>query len=748
MTEENDNLKKDPATRERGFDFDDNPISERDEDKFNIDPFAQSIANCIRALCGGTPWGSVIAIYGAWGSGKSSAINLVHHHLETSDIQIVNFPVWKYKDENAISKGFFEVLSSDIATAVSDDSRVVKRAKNMAKKLGKVVVGASGLAEVVMNQATQLKVGQWVKPATDIVDMLIENSNDPDRLQDKLSDILRDSGKHFLITIDDLDRLSPEESLIVFRLIKSIGRLPNVMYLLAYDRTPVEKAVRDKFKSEGPQYLEKIVQAGFDLPKASKTDLCSAIDKLHSELIEKLSLPKNASFSLGSTFMLFIGHLIRTPRDAIRLFNALSITARPIAKDVYFQDFVYLEAIRLFRPHLHRAILLHRFMILTAKKEEDIQKREDQSNQFDDLLLGTVPENDRENMKRVLLHLFPQLGPIWGPYGSDIRDCRRLRKVCAPEHFDTYFTYSISKRTVPREDIETFLDPSTSKEVMQQQLRNGLRDIQDQGRSKTSYLIEELGCHATDIDLESAERILSAIYPVADELLTDSDVFHETYCNNDVRIYILTSDFLLHKTKSDERSKILLRICENATLGLLTTIGIMTLHPYQSFRKRENKEIEEFLTDEPLATAKAAYAIRNQILHKLTSTSKELILNAWNPLYILVQWNTWQPPSSNQVQSFLESILKDDTSVAKLAEVCLRTIYGKTGSGPEGNTYRQVIADGINVLKPLLNLDKLRIRLHDVAATANLSGEQKEAVSDFLSLWEIETQKGANNKSS
>jgi hypothetical protein len=63
-----------------------------------------------------------------------------------------------------------------------------------------------------------------------------------------------------LVVIDDIDRLSLDEALLIFRLVKSVGRLPKVMHLLVYDRQLAEKIANERFPSEGPHYLEKITQ--------------------------------------------------------------------------------------------------------------------------------------------------------------------------------------------------------------------------------------------------------------------------------------------------------------------------------------------------------------------------------------------------------------------------------------------------------------------------------------------------------
>lgn len=59
---------------------------------------------------------------------------------------------------------------------------------------------------------------------------------------------LAEQPRRFPVVIDDIDRLSPDEALLIFRLVKSAGRLPNVMYLLVYDRQLAEKIVSETFR--------------------------------------------------------------------------------------------------------------------------------------------------------------------------------------------------------------------------------------------------------------------------------------------------------------------------------------------------------------------------------------------------------------------------------------------------------------------------------------------------------------------
>jgi predicted KAP-like P-loop ATPase len=83
------------------FHHNDQPIAQPDEDRFGIDPFAKAIASSIREMA--SPQGAVIALNGPWGSGKSSAVNLVRYHLReavaANEIVVINFACWWFRGE-------------------------------------------------------------------------------------------------------------------------------------------------------------------------------------------------------------------------------------------------------------------------------------------------------------------------------------------------------------------------------------------------------------------------------------------------------------------------------------------------------------------------------------------------------------------------------------------------------------------------------------------------------------------------
>jgi hypothetical protein len=94
----------------------DSTILSPNQDVFGIDPFAMTLAGRIAKV--DVKDGVVFAINGAWGSGKSSAVNLVVHHLgdefRDKDIIVVTFNPWWFSDAEALTRSFFQELHGEV----------------------------------------------------------------------------------------------------------------------------------------------------------------------------------------------------------------------------------------------------------------------------------------------------------------------------------------------------------------------------------------------------------------------------------------------------------------------------------------------------------------------------------------------------------------------------------------------------------------------------------------------------------
>ena len=176
-----------------------------------------------------------------------------------------------------------------------------------------------------------------------------------ENLYKELIELLKkEKNKRFLIIIDDIDRLNAQEAIAIFRMVKSVGRLPNVLYLLVFDRILTEKMVKKFHKSEGSQFLEKIIQVNFEVPYPLQIDINNAILYSIEQICESPNIRQHQRF-MNMFYDIAVSYLT-TPRDVVRFKNVLSVTWPAIAHEINVADFVVLEILRLYEPRLFQNI--------------------------------------------------------------------------------------------------------------------------------------------------------------------------------------------------------------------------------------------------------------------------------------------------------------------------------------------------------------------------------------------------------
>ena len=90
------------------------PIVKSSEDKLNRESFAKSLANVI--LQSSFPTSFTVGLYGAWGSGKTSLLNMIIEQVEyhSTDVVILRFNPWLCSDPKQLITQFFKQLASAI----------------------------------------------------------------------------------------------------------------------------------------------------------------------------------------------------------------------------------------------------------------------------------------------------------------------------------------------------------------------------------------------------------------------------------------------------------------------------------------------------------------------------------------------------------------------------------------------------------------------------------------------------------
>lgn len=140
-------------------------------------------------------------------------------------------------------------------------------------------------------------------------------------------------------------------------LVKSLGDLPNVIYLLGYDERNLTTLISLGTQLDGPEYLKKIVQYSVKLPPVSDRELSLILDAGLSDILGILT--PSQTRRLGQTWYFVLRFYLKTPRD-IRLYvNSLAVALSTQRDFVDPVDLMLLEILRINEPELYNWVREH-----------------------------------------------------------------------------------------------------------------------------------------------------------------------------------------------------------------------------------------------------------------------------------------------------------------------------------------------------------------------------------------------------
>ena len=267
------------------------------------------------------------------------------------DLKISEFKCLWFHGDDALMNAFLEHMYSQLNI------------------LGKDIVNQfldvmSSIVDAVANIRSEFKAA---KPIIDLAKRHYGN-NEPKSIEEKLiklSEALKQDSPEalkqrrvtkFLIIIDDLDRLYPNEVLAIFRIIKSVGFLPNIMFLLAFDKGIVDKTIAKYYPEDHKIFLEKFIQIYVDIPPKD----ISLFEKFKTTLKEKIPREAYTKYilSLGIRSVPELKYkvllkeafdlCVHTFRDVNRLSSSVSEKWLLCKEYIDIYDLILLELLKMF----------------------------------------------------------------------------------------------------------------------------------------------------------------------------------------------------------------------------------------------------------------------------------------------------------------------------------------------------------------------------------------------------------------
>lgn len=705
------------------------PIKSCKEDILGRHSFAKSLGNAI--LSYKEKDSIVIGLFGSWGSGKTSIINMALEHVEfaTKDKAVHEKPIilkfnpWNYSDQNQLISQFFEQLSVVL--------KRVDHAEN-AKKAGEKL-------ETYASFFKPLSLIPTIGPIASLISELLKNagdtskrwgefkSNDLNSLRSELNRLLDNQPHKIIIVIDDIDRLNNTEIRQIFQLIKSLGDFPNTIYLLAFDKSVVINALKKVQEGSGDEYLEKVVQIPFEIPLISKKEVEHLLFGQLDSLIKDITEEKWDQIYWGNIYHSGLRYFFHNIRDVTRYINSLRFSFQMVKNEVNAIDFLAVTGIQVFIPEVYYGIRdnkdIFTGLLGSIYGRSDTEKK--QAETRCDEIIGRVNEPPQEILKDFLKRLFPKLESIYGNmnYSSSFlegwrKDCR----VCSPDIFDTYFRLSLPKGEISQKELNTILSLGNNPNLFAE----ALLKLNEDGR--IVRFLERLEDYTkSDIPEENIEPIITALMDIG-------DLFHEVdteFFGFDTPMRLLRLFYQLsHCFDSKERRfDIFKSAMEKATRSLHTIVNEVGVQDQQhgkyGLSKTKSPEDELTLNSDQLEE------LEKLACNKIENWAKDGRLRKHKNLpFILFDWERWG--QKDEINKFVNNMIIDDDGLIDFIASFLSKSTSQGVSDYVGKINWRI---SLKTIEDFIDIKKIEPRIRKIFSSTEFSklGDREQlAIKTFL----------------
>ncbi|MGV4988705.1 P-loop NTPase fold protein [Streptomyces sp. NRAIS4] len=438
--------------------FNDEPFLDHEEgpDLLGHGQYAQHVISLLDRVRDQTETG-VLALIGPWGSGKSSVLGKVTRRLRETDNDegwlIAELNPWLYSDLESLTLALF----SEIREALPKDERWSEARQK---------IGGFGQAISPLGKITAL-FGLDSEGLLQEVSNRISGDTSASAAKHKAEEALRKAGRPVLVVMDDLDRLTPEELLVVFKLVRLVGHLPGVYYLISFDeRTLLDVLQRSELvgnsEPRARDFLEKIIQVRLDLPAFRARDADFLVERSLAAVLasHSLTLTPGEQQRLSEAYYRHLQARLRTPRAIKRFFGQTDATLGQLTGNVDIVDFLLVTFLRTSEPRAYQLLWQHRAELtgtsvdLPSRRDERPEQRIDRWRTR--LQEAGVAEQHLDGVIGLMGMLFAPLRQALG-YGADTQALALRRGIGSIDYFDRYMVFGIPDDDLPEHAFDAAL---------------------------------------------------------------------------------------------------------------------------------------------------------------------------------------------------------------------------------------------------------------------------------------------------
>jgi hypothetical protein len=733
----------------------DRPISTAVEDKLRRNRFASEVAKVVRLWHGRDSL--VVALYGPWGSGKTSIKNMIVQSLQadSNPPYILEFDPWQWSGHQNLATAYFKEISRALGRENRDSKPIQLSLKKYSAFLGvgkhllsgvpiyitlaALAVGAMGIGTEVFSPKSNLSqllsvlsylaliVGALLSQSSVIIQSISEyleadaeaSAKTLADLKHEISVLLRDLKRPFVVVIDDIDRLPRDEVRTIFQLVKANADFPNFIYLLPMQRS-VEKALDDYGDARSGEFLEKIVQISFDLPPISQID----IDRILSAKLATL-FPREIEagfFGEARWIELYHGHFrsyFSDLRDINRFIATLAFQIELLRAnevlEVNLVDFVGIEALRTFEPELHSRLKSAK-RLLTRAIPSDKFNRDAVRTEIEKLYIDIDGERRRRAVD-ILKVLFPNRQWAFENNGVELTvkmEWLGRLQICCAEFYDRYFHLDLIEKEVTQYEINLLLAGTGNRRDKSEQLAEFAKD------DRLTDCIMKLEPHVGRVAPDAIETLIGALFDAAEDLPLETDIIE--LGRPEWAIQRMTKALLLRIEGLEDREQIM-----NGVIADGNGISMAVMRIALDSEPQQADDSPPWCTNEIIERLKFTCLAR---IRRLAVEGK-LLKQRFLPESLL-RWAEWSSPG--EVISAVGAALKSDQDVCAF----LRQFVGKATStdiGSRVSTVRRFIK--LDSLENIVDVKMLTERVDSIdIASPKLSADDILVIAIFTAAVE------------
>lgn len=704
------------------------PITSKKDDLLGRATFAESFG--LALLQYSYTESIVAALYGEWGSGKSSIVNMTREFIEetarndrsSTQPLLVEFNPWNYSDQNQLLTQFFKVLS----TALNKQD-YGEQAKAIGEKLEAYSDFFTPLAMLPDPTGMGVSAALASRFATKTVGAAAKKwgaaySKDLQETRRELNNLLRKQDRKIIIIIDDIDRLTSVEIRQTFQLVKMLGDFPNTVYVLAFSKEVVVRALADVQKGPGDEYLEKIVQFPIEVPPIGRTELEKLLFAQLDEIVSEIPERDWDQVYWGNVYQEGLKHFFRNLRDVTRYINTLKFSFEMVRGEVNAIDFIAMTALQVFEPNIYAGIRNNQDLfsgLLNSGYRTEEREKQQAITRIDEVLNRAVVLTV-EQTKDLLSRLFPKVESLYQNmgYGHDfMQGWRRSGRICHPEIFNTFFSLAIPQGDLSKSEMETLIGLARNE----QDFDGAMQSMASTDRI-LRFLELLLDYIPEAVTTEQIPQIAKVLLNIADTLPQSPGGFFES----DTSMKILRVMYQLTKRYDSQEArfdllKTAIEFTEQSIWSPVRLVGILGQEHGKATSNDERLEPEEDRTItadqlvelERLAIQKIEHwaGLGNLIDHKELAS-------------ILFAWRRLAPDQIERIQAVAKGLVADNNGMIKF--ICAFVNEGTSQSLSDSVATRRWTIEPQSIAE-FVNIDSITPRLRELLDSSEFTELNEEA---------------------